>query len=83
MLMLADKCSCNAPISKDVINYLCIGPSIPVCSCVDSDCTVILLLFRFVCTLLIYVCMKSHLIVAAVAVSYQLNNYKILTFNVL
>ena len=34
------KCLCHEKILKNSINYMCVGPSIPVCSCIDKNCQV-------------------------------------------
>ena len=34
------KCSCHERIQKNSINYICVGPSIPVCSCIEKNCQV-------------------------------------------
>ena len=34
------KCLCHEKILKNSINYMCVGPSVPVCSCIDKNCQV-------------------------------------------
>ena len=34
------KCSCHEKMQKNSINYMCVGPSIPVCSCIENNCQV-------------------------------------------
>lgn len=34
------KCLCPVQVNKNAINQLCVGPSVPVCSCINDSCQV-------------------------------------------